>query len=191
MVVVIPREGDGEMAVWIEEPIGHAVVMWVEVAVRSIARGHDQVTLAVVVVVVVVLVVLQGQYLEEEEAKGVSNSVGVVEEVAKEAAEVETEAEAGVEAHRTGVVLVVEVVVEVPTSVEVVKVVILPATSARSTQTQSSRAHEAACHPRPSPGPISWTSTVPKALESLQSTVGAARRRKTDCVLNVDPNLVV
>ena len=41
MGVVVPREGGGEMAVWIGEPTNHAVGMGVEVAVRAIARGND------------------------------------------------------------------------------------------------------------------------------------------------------
>lgn len=144
-----------------------------------------------VTAVVVVMVVVQGQQSEKvvEVAKGVSNSVGVVEAAAKEGVVVvvENEAEAEVEARRTGVVLGVGVGVVAPTSVEVVEVASLLATSARSMQTQSSRAHEAACHPGPSPGSISWASTVPKTPESSQTPVEAARRTKTDCELNVDP----
>lgn len=124
--VVVPREEVGEIAVWIGGPTRHTVVMWVEVAVRAIARGHDQVMLAVVVVVVemlvvvvlvVVMVVVQGQQSgEEAEAKGVSNKAGVVEEAAREAAAgVGIEAEVGVEVHRMGVVLGVVEVVEAPT----------------------------------------------------------------------------
>lgn len=119
--VVVPREEVGEIAVWIGGPTRHTVVMWVEVAVRAIARGHDQVMLAVVVVVVemvvVVMVVVQGQQSgKEAEAKGVSNKAGVVEEAAREAAAgVGIEAEVGVEVHRMGVVLGVVEVVEAPT----------------------------------------------------------------------------
>lgn len=145
MEVVVLREAAGEMAAWIGEPRGHAVVTWVEVAVRTIARGHDREGLAVAVGVmlgVMVVVVVQVQRLREAgeaEARGVSNSEAAVEAAAREAVAVEvvSEAEAGVEAPQTGAVLGVVEVAEVPTSAEAGEVATLRATSARSTQTQS------------------------------------------------------
>lgn len=114
------------MAVWIEESIGHAVVTWVEVAVRAISRGHDQVVWAEVEVEMAGVVV-QGQCsgaAGEAEAKGVSTSVGVVEEAARVEGEVGIEA-GEVEARRTGVVLGEEVGVVVPMLVEAVGVATL------------------------------------------------------------------
>ena len=139
--VAVLKEVVEEMVVWIGEPRGHAVVTWVEVAVRTIARGHGQVEMAEVEVEtgVVVKVVVRGQRSGEGEAKGVSRSVGAVEEVMREAAvgAVETEAEAGVGVHLKGVVPGVVAAAAVPRSVEVVGVATLPATTARSARTQS------------------------------------------------------
>ena len=131
--VAVLKEVVEEMVVWIGEPRGHAVVTWVEVAVRTIARGHGQVEMAEVEVEtgVVVKVVVRGQRSGEGEAKGVSRSVGAVEEVMREAAE------AGVGVHLKGVVPGVVAAAAVPRSVEVVGVATLPATTARSARTQS------------------------------------------------------
>lgn len=133
----ILREAVGEMAVWIGEPKGHAVVTRVEVAVRVIARGHDREGL---VVVAVVVQVQRSRETGEAEARRVLNSETAVE-AAREAAAVEVvnEAEAGVGvgAPRTGAVPGAVEVEEVPMSAEAAEVATLRATSARSTQTQS------------------------------------------------------
>lgn len=154
------------MAVWIGEPIGHTLVTWVEVAVRAIARGHEQVVLAaaeevLVARVVAVVVVVQGQRSRVAgvaEAKGVLSSAGVVEAATiEEVGVVGVVIEAGVEveARRMGVVLEEVVVVVVPRSVEVVGVATLRVMSVHSMQTQSLLAREAACRPLPSLGSLS------------------------------------
>ena len=148
VVVVIPREEVGEMAVGIEEQIEHAVVTWVEVAVRAIVRGHDEVVLAEeavgkagagAMVWVVGVVGQRAREAAEAAAKVVSSSVVVVVEAAatEVGAGAGIEAEVEVGARRTGVVLGEEAVVVVPTSVVAVAVATLRVMSARSTQTQS------------------------------------------------------
>lgn len=116
---------------------------------RTIALGHDQVELAGVEVEMVVEVVMavaaavgvrrrRSGEAGEAQAKVVSGSMGAVEQgVRKAAVEVEIEAEAGVEARLTGVVLGVVEVGAAPRSVEVVGFATLQETSGRSARTQS------------------------------------------------------